>query len=113
MIEIISPAGFENYFAEVADAVAIAGGLPAPEIRTAIAARYGLEFNLTDVPDIVAARPDTALSLGPDRVPPWTLVRRAAPVHAQEHRVPEPHTSLRCKGFACPCDPMESVAPTI
>lgn len=54
MIEIISPAGFEHYFEELAEAVAAAGGLPALEVRTAIAARYGLVFDLTEVPDLVA-----------------------------------------------------------
>lgn len=54
MIELISPAGFEDYFVELAAAVAAAGGLPDPEARTAIAARYGLEFDMTEVPDLVA-----------------------------------------------------------
>ena len=54
MIEIISPAGFEHYFVELAAAVATAGRLPDPEVRTAIAARYGLTFDLTEVPDLVA-----------------------------------------------------------
>ncbi len=54
MIEIISPAGFENYFVELAAAVGSAGGLPDPEVRTAIAARYGLAFDMTEVPDLVA-----------------------------------------------------------
>jgi quercetin dioxygenase-like cupin family protein len=54
MIEIISPAGFEAYFVELAAAVAAAGGLPAPDVRSAIAARYGLEFDLAEVPDLIA-----------------------------------------------------------
>jgi len=53
MIEIISPAGFENYFVEVAAAVAAAARLPDPGVRTAIAARYGLTFDLAEVPDLV------------------------------------------------------------
>jgi quercetin dioxygenase-like cupin family protein len=53
MLEIISPAGFENYFVELAAAVTAAGGLPEPEIRTAIATRYGLTFDLTEVPDLI------------------------------------------------------------
>ena len=54
MLEIISPAGFEDYFVELAAAVAVAGGLPSPEIRTAIADRYGLTFDMTEVPDLIA-----------------------------------------------------------
>ncbi len=54
MIEIISPAGFESYFAELAAAVAAVGRLPDAEIRTAIAARHGLAFDLTEVPELIA-----------------------------------------------------------
>jgi quercetin dioxygenase-like cupin family protein len=54
MIEIISPAGFENYFVELAAAVAAAGGLPDPSIIGAIAGRFGLSFDLSEVPDLVA-----------------------------------------------------------
>ena len=54
MIEIISPSGFENYFVELAAAVAAAGRLPDPDIRMALAARYGLTFDLSEVPDLVA-----------------------------------------------------------
>lgn len=54
MIEIISPAGFENYFVDLAAAVAAAGRRPDPEVTTAIASRYGLTFDLTEVPDLVA-----------------------------------------------------------
>jgi len=42
MIEIISPAGFENFFAELSELMA--GGPPAPQDVGALAERYGLEF---------------------------------------------------------------------
>jgi len=54
MIEIISPAGFEEYFAELAAAVAAKGGRPDPSISGPIAERYGLSFDMTEVPDLVA-----------------------------------------------------------
>ena len=53
MIEIISPAGFARYFVELAEAVAAAGG-PTPEVIGPVAARYGLAFDLAEVPDLVA-----------------------------------------------------------
>jgi len=54
MIEIISPAGFEKYFVELAEAVAAAGGVPEPSTMGAIAGRFGLSFDLGEVPDLVA-----------------------------------------------------------
>ena len=54
MIEIISPAGFERYFVELAEAVAAAGRVPDPSVMGAIAARFGLSFDLSEVPDLVA-----------------------------------------------------------
>jgi hypothetical protein len=42
MIEIISPAGFENFFREVADMSA--AGVTEPAEFLAVAERYGLEF---------------------------------------------------------------------
>src|ERR1035437_8499973 len=54
MIEIISPAGFERYFVELAEAVAVAGGLPDPSTMGAIAGPFGLSFDLSEVPDLVA-----------------------------------------------------------
>lgn len=53
MIEIISPAGFERYFVELAEAVAAAGGAR-PDVLTPIADRYGLSFDFSEVPDLVA-----------------------------------------------------------
>ncbi|MGD0019693.1 MAG: cupin domain-containing protein [Candidatus Limnocylindrales bacterium] len=54
MIEIISPAGFENYFVELAEAVAAAGRVPDPSVMGEIAGRFGLSFDLAEVPDLVA-----------------------------------------------------------
>ncbi len=54
MIEIMSPAGFEDYFVELAAAVAVARGRPDPAVRTSIAERFGLSFDFSDVPDLVA-----------------------------------------------------------
>jgi hypothetical protein len=53
MIEIISPAGFEHFFREVAD-LAEAGPLALDQIA-ALAANYGLEFGDAPwLPDIIA-----------------------------------------------------------
>jgi quercetin dioxygenase-like cupin family protein len=46
MIEIISPAGFEHFFREVAEMAA--AGDPDPEAAAALVARYGLEFGQPD-----------------------------------------------------------------
>ena len=54
MIEIISPAGFERYFVELAEAIAAAGGQRDPATVGAVAARYGLAFDFDWVPDLVA-----------------------------------------------------------
>ncbi|MQY02917.1 cupin domain-containing protein [Actinomadura macrotermitis] len=47
MIEIISPAGFEEFFREVADLLA-AGEPPPPEVLPALAERYGLRLGRPD-----------------------------------------------------------------
>jgi hypothetical protein len=53
MIEIISPAGFEGFFRELADLVA--AGPPAFDQMAALAASYGLEFGEAEwLPDIIA-----------------------------------------------------------
>jgi quercetin dioxygenase-like cupin family protein len=53
MIEIISPAGFESFFREVAD-LAAAGPPPFDRIAT-LAANYGLEFGDAEwLPDVIA-----------------------------------------------------------
>lgn len=54
MIEIISPAGFENYFVELAAAVAAVGGRPDPAVLSPVAERFGLSFDFAEVPDLVA-----------------------------------------------------------
>jgi len=53
MIEVISPAGFEHFFRELAEMVA--AGPPAPEAVGELAERYGLELGRPDyVSDLVA-----------------------------------------------------------
>lgn len=53
MIEVISPAGFENFFRDVADLVA--SGPPAVEAIGALADSYGLRFGEAEwLPDIIA-----------------------------------------------------------
>ena len=52
MIEIISPAGFEGFFREVAD---LAADPPPTFDAAALAARYGLEFGDAEwLPDVIA-----------------------------------------------------------
>ncbi len=46
MIEVISPAGFEHFFRDLADA--IAAGPPNPADIMAIADKYGLDFGQPD-----------------------------------------------------------------
>ncbi len=53
MIEIVSPGGLERYFAELAEAVAVAGG-PNPDVVVPLAVRYGLSFDFGEVPDLIA-----------------------------------------------------------
>jgi hypothetical protein len=53
MIEVISPAGFEHFFREMADLTA-AGPPQLPEV-IALADRYGLQFGQPDwLPDLIA-----------------------------------------------------------
>jgi quercetin dioxygenase-like cupin family protein len=53
MIEIISPAGFENFFRELSEL--LTAGPPDPEVLMPLAARYGLQFGQPDwLPDVVA-----------------------------------------------------------
>jgi hypothetical protein len=52
MIEVISPAGFENFFRELADLTA--AGPPQPSDMMALAGRYGLQFGQPDwLPDLI------------------------------------------------------------
>src|SRR5687768_10551784 len=53
MIEIVSPAGFEGYFVELAEATAAAGGRPDRSVIGSIAERFGLAFDFAEVPDLV------------------------------------------------------------
>src|SRR5215204_2589594 len=48
ILEIISPAGFENYFAEMVDATA--AGPPDFDALAEQASRYGLEINFESIP---------------------------------------------------------------
>lgn len=52
IIEIISPAGFEEFFRELVDL----GGVTKaePQVFASLCDRYGLEANLASVPDLVA-----------------------------------------------------------
>lgn len=48
LLEIISPAGFENYFRELTEL--FGDGRPQPELIGPIAARYGLELDPSTIP---------------------------------------------------------------
>jgi mannose-6-phosphate isomerase-like protein (cupin superfamily) len=50
ILEIISPAGFEQFFAELAPLAA--GGAPDPELFGELCARYALEMQPESVPDL-------------------------------------------------------------
>ena len=51
LLEIIAPAGFERYFAEL---VALGGSrVAAPDALRALAQRYGLEVNPQSIPDLL------------------------------------------------------------
>jgi mannose-6-phosphate isomerase-like protein (cupin superfamily) len=53
MIEVISPAGFENFFRDLTDLTA--DGPPAPEAVSALADAYGLQFGAAPwLPELVA-----------------------------------------------------------
>ena len=51
ILEIISPAGFEQYFAALIDL--FAGPPPDPSVRAEISQRYGLEVDPTSIPGLV------------------------------------------------------------
>jgi mannose-6-phosphate isomerase-like protein (cupin superfamily) len=53
ILEIISPAGFERYFEAIVDL--LEAGPPDPSALAAVAAAYGLEFDLESVPRLVEA----------------------------------------------------------
>jgi mannose-6-phosphate isomerase-like protein (cupin superfamily) len=53
IIELISPAGFENFFREIAEVFeAAAGGPPDPVAFAAVNERYGLEMQFDSVPEL-------------------------------------------------------------
>ena len=52
ILEIISPAGFENYFRRVV-ALFGTGGLPNPADVAAVAAEHGLEIDLASIPRLI------------------------------------------------------------
>ena len=53
MIEVISPAGFENFFRDMTDLTA--DGPPDPEAVAALADAYGLQFGIAPwLPDVIA-----------------------------------------------------------
>jgi len=54
LLEIISPAGFEQYFAGLADILSGAGS-PDPRQLRALADRYGLDVDLASIPRLAAA----------------------------------------------------------
>jgi quercetin dioxygenase-like cupin family protein len=61
LLEIISPAGFEKYFEELASLAAAAGGRPEPARLAPLAARYGLELDASSIPGLCA---DHGLTFG-------------------------------------------------
>jgi mannose-6-phosphate isomerase-like protein (cupin superfamily) len=54
LLEIISPAGFEGYFGELATILGV-GGPPDLAALVALAARYGLDLDPASIPRLVAA----------------------------------------------------------
>ena len=54
VLEIVSPAGFEQYFADLAPALAVEGA-PDFEALAAIRARYGLEMDVESIGALTAA----------------------------------------------------------
>ncbi len=56
LLEIISPADFEQYFAGLADIFAAAGpGTPDPARMAALTERYGLDLDVASIPRLAAA----------------------------------------------------------
>jgi mannose-6-phosphate isomerase-like protein (cupin superfamily) len=65
ILEIISPAGFERYFEQLAELLRD-GGPPDPAAVTALAAAYGLELDLESVARLTR---EYGLTFGPDPDP--------------------------------------------
>ena len=56
VLEMITPAGFDAYFREMAALFAAAqGGLPDPEAAAALCAKYGLDLDFNTVPQLIQA----------------------------------------------------------
>lgn len=56
VVELITPAGFEHYFEEMAALFAEAKeGLPDPERAAAVCARYALRMDFGSIPQLIAA----------------------------------------------------------
>ena len=53
MIEVITPAGFERFFLELAET--FEAGPPDPTALESLAASYGLYFDATWVPELMSA----------------------------------------------------------
>ena len=53
-VEVISPGGFEGYFAELATIIPPDGTPPDMTALTALAARYGMELDIASIPTLVA-----------------------------------------------------------
>jgi mannose-6-phosphate isomerase-like protein (cupin superfamily) len=51
VLEIISPAGFENYFRELG--TELAGGPPDPQRLAALCGRYALDMDMSSVPGLI------------------------------------------------------------
>lgn len=51
ILEVISPAGFENYFREAG--AELASGHPDPQRLAALRARYALDVDMSSVPDLI------------------------------------------------------------
>ena len=61
LLEIISPGGFERYFADLAEIFATPGA-PDPQRLAAVAGRYGLDVDLSSIPRLAA---DFGLQVAP------------------------------------------------
>ena len=53
ILEIISPAGFEGYFEEMAEVISAAGGAPDSEKMGGISEKYGLRLHPERIQEIV------------------------------------------------------------
>jgi len=53
-VELISPGGFEGYFAELAAIIPGDGTPPDMTALVALATRYGMEFDLASIPTLIA-----------------------------------------------------------